>query len=47
MVAAMVLSYSQGQTEGWVNKLKRMKLSMYGRGRFDLLRQRVLYASVA
>ncbi len=47
VVAAMVLSYSQGQTEGRINKLKFIKRSMYGRGRFDLLRQRVLYASAA
>jgi transposase len=43
VVAAMVLPYSQGQTEGRVNKLKLIKRSMYGRGKFDLLRQRVLY----
>ncbi len=47
VVAAMVLPYSQGQTEGRINKLKLIKRSMYGRGRFDLLRQRVLYASAA
>ncbi len=45
VVAAMVLPYSQGQTEGRVNKLKLIKRSMYGRGNFDLLRQRVLYAA--
>jgi transposase len=43
VVAAMTLPYSQGQTEGRVNKLKLVKRSMYGRGKFDLLRQRVLY----
>ena len=37
--------YSQGQTEGRVNKLKLIKRSMYERGRFDLSRQRVMYAS--
>ena len=47
VVAAMVLPYSQGQTEGRVNKLKLIKRSMYGRGKFDLLRQRALYASAA
>jgi transposase len=47
VVAAMVLPYSQGQTEGRINKLKLVKRSMYGRGKFDLLRQRVLYASAA
>jgi transposase len=45
VVAAMVLPYSQGQTEGRVNKLKLIKRSMYGRGNFDLLRHRVLYAA--
>jgi hypothetical protein len=42
VVAAMTLPYSQGQTEGRINKLKLVKRSMYGRGKFDLLRQRVL-----
>jgi transposase len=43
MAVAMVLPYSQGQTEGRINKLKLVKRSMYGRGKFDLLRQRVLF----
>jgi transposase len=43
VVAALILPYSQGQTEGSINKLKLVKRSMYGRGKFDLLRQRVLY----
>jgi transposase len=37
VVAAMVMPYSQGQIEGRVNKLKLIKRSMYGRGKFDLL----------
>jgi transposase len=45
VVTAMVLPYSQGQTEGRVNKLKLIKRSMYSRGNLDLLRQRVLYAA--
>lgn len=45
VVWAMAMPYSQGQTEGRVNKLKLIKRSMYGRGKFDLLRQRVLYAA--
>ena len=45
VVAAMILPYSQGQTEGRINKLKLVKRSMYGRGNFDLLRQRILYAA--
>jgi hypothetical protein len=34
--------YSNGQTEGKVNKLKCIKRQMYGRAKFDLLRQRML-----
>ncbi len=37
------LSWSQGQTEGQVNRLKFLKRQMYGRAKFDLLRKRVLY----
>jgi transposase len=36
-----------GPSEGRVNKFKLIKRSMYVRGEFDLLRQRVLYASAA
>jgi transposase len=32
-----------GQTEGFVNKLKVLKRSMYGRANFDLLRLRFLH----
>ncbi len=39
------LSYSNGQTEGQINKLKLVKRAMYGRGKFDLLRQRLLHAA--
>jgi hypothetical protein len=42
VVSAMTLPYSQGQTEGQVNKLKLVKRSMYGRGKFNLLRKRAL-----
>ena len=45
VVAAMILPYTQGQTEGRINKLKLVKRSMYGRSKFDLLGQRVLYAA--
>ncbi|HEY7909474.1 MAG TPA: transposase [Thermomicrobiales bacterium] len=47
VVAALTLPYSQGQTEGRVNRLKLIKRSMYGRAKFDLLRQRVLYANAS
>ncbi len=42
--AALTLPYSNGPVEGHVNKLKLIKRSMYGRGGFELLRQRVLQA---
>jgi transposase len=40
--AALATKYSNGQTEGKVNKLKCIKRQMYGRANFDLLRQRML-----
>lgn len=43
--AALTLPYSNGQTEGQINKLKLIKRSMYGRANFDLLRQRFLNAA--
>ncbi len=43
--AAFTLSYSNGPVEGKINKLKYIKRSMYGRGGFPLLRQRVLKAA--
>lgn len=43
--AALELPWSNGQTEGQVNKLKLIKRQMYGRANFDLLRQRVLLAA--
>lgn len=36
------LEWSNGQTEGQVNRLKEIKREMYGRAKFDLLRQRIL-----
>jgi transposase len=41
--AGLTLEWSNGQTEGQVNRLKSVKRQMYGRAGFDLLRQRVLY----
>jgi hypothetical protein len=35
---------SNGQVEGFVNKLKRIKRQGYGRAGFPLLRQRVVHA---
>jgi transposase len=40
--AALTQPWSNGQTEGWVNKLKLIKRTMFGRAKFDLLRKRVL-----
>jgi transposase len=39
--AALVLPWSQGQTEGQVTRLKLVKRQMYGRGGLDLLRTRL------
>jgi len=41
--AAVALGWSNGQTEGQVNRLKTTKRAMYGRAKFDLLRQRMLH----
>jgi transposase len=41
--AALRLPWSQGITEGKVNKLKTLKRAMYGRAGFALLRQRLLH----
>lgn len=39
---ALTYAWSNGQTEGQVNKLKNLKRQMYGRAKFDLLKARVL-----
>jgi transposase len=41
--AAFTSEWSQGQVEGHVNRIKTTKRSMYGRSKFDLLRQRILH----
>jgi transposase len=41
--AALTFAWSNGQTEGQVNKLKLLKRQMYGRANLDLLRLRALY----
>ena len=43
--AALTWPYSNGPTEGHVNRLKLLKRQMYGRAKLDLLRQRVLSAA--
>jgi transposase len=40
--AALCLVWSNGPTEGHINRLKLLKRTMYGRASLDLLRQRVL-----
>ena len=43
--AALSSVWSNGQTEGQVNRLKALKRQMYGRAKLDLLRKRFLYAA--
>ena len=43
--AVLEYEWSQGQVEGQVHRLKLVKRQMYGRGKLDLLRARVLYAA--
>jgi transposase len=43
--AACTLEWSQGQVEGQITRLKAIRRQMYGRGNFDLVRKRVLYAA--
>jgi transposase len=43
--AVLETIWSNGQTEGQVNRLKMLKRQMYGRAGLDLLRIRVLYSS--
>jgi transposase len=42
--AALTEAWSSGQVEGQVTKLKLIKRQMYGRGKLDLLRKRLLLA---
>ncbi len=44
---AMKYSWSNGQLEGQVNRLKTIKRQMYGRANFDLLCARVMYRTPA
>jgi transposase len=41
--AGLTLEWSNGQTEGHVNRLKTLKRQMYGRAGFVLLRHRLLH----
>jgi transposase len=42
---ALSSRWSNGQLEGQINRLKAIKRQMYGRGKLDLLRARVLGAA--
>jgi transposase len=42
--AAMTSSWSNGQTEGQITRLKLVKRQMYGRGKIDLLQARLIGA---
>jgi len=44
VLAAICFDWSNGQTEGQVNRLTLVKRTMYGRAGFELLRRRVLAA---
>ena len=44
VLAGLTLVYSNGQVEGFVNKLKLIKRQGYGRASFPLLRLRMLHA---
>ena len=44
VLAGLTLIHSNGQVEGFVNKLKLIKRQGYGRASFPLLRQRMLHA---
>lgn len=43
--AALTMPWSNGQTEGQVNRLKLIKRQMFGHASFELLRRRVLLTS--
>jgi transposase len=43
--AAVTAPWSNGQTEGQINRLKALKRQMYGRAKLDLLRRRFLHAA--
>ena len=45
VIAALNLSWSNGQTEGQITKLKLVKRQMYGRGKIDMLQARMICAT--
>jgi transposase len=40
---AIIYEYNNGLAEGSVNKLKVIKKIMYGRNKFEMMRQKVLF----
>ena len=42
VTAGLTLPWSSGGVEGHVNRVKKLKRSMYGRASFELLRTRIL-----
>jgi len=42
--AAIILPWSNGQTEGQITRLKLVRRQMYGRGKIDLLQARLIGA---
>ena len=46
VVAALAYEWSNGTTEGQINRLKTLKRAMYGRAKFDMLRIKVLAGSM-
>ena len=45
VAAALTEPWSDGQTEGQINRLKTLKRSMYGRANIDLLKARLVAVS--
>jgi transposase len=43
VTAGVSLPWSNGPTEGHVNRLKQIKRQMYGRGKLDLLKRRIMH----
>jgi transposase len=43
VVAGLSLPWNNGPTEGAVNRIKVLKLQMFGRANLDLLRLRILH----
>ncbi len=43
VAAALTYEWSNGPTEGHINRLKLVKRQMFGRAKLDLLRKRVMH----